>query len=122
MFPQGGPGIALVLLRLSVAGMFLLRFLGRTVPMVPSWVLFVAMLLASFLSLGAFTPIVCVLICFVDFFYCMQASGGEALWLGSAVFNALALALLGPGAYSVDAWLYGRRVVVVPPPKQQKGH
>jgi hypothetical protein len=29
--------------------------------------------------------------------------------------DALALALLGPGAYSLDSRRYGRRVVVLPP-------
>jgi hypothetical protein len=33
-----------------------------------------------------------------------------------AILDALALALLGPGAYSVDAYRFGRRIVV-PPPK-----
>jgi hypothetical protein len=31
------------------------------------------------------------------------------------VLDAVALALLGPGAYSLDAWLFGRRVTVLPP-------
>jgi hypothetical protein len=30
--------------------------------------------------------------------------------------DALALALLGPGAYSVDSRRFGRRLVVLPPP------
>jgi hypothetical protein len=34
-------------------------------------------------------------------------------------FNAAALALLGPGAYSVDARLFGRRVTVVHPRKDK---
>ena len=29
--------------------------------------------------------------------------------------DALALALLGPGAYSIDAYRFGRRLVVLPP-------
>ena len=45
------------------------------------------------------------------------AAGGD---LGAAVtvlvfaLNALALALLGPGAYSLDARRFGRRLVVLP--------
>jgi hypothetical protein len=30
--------------------------------------------------------------------------------------DALALALLGPGAYSLDSRRFGRRLVVLPPP------
>jgi hypothetical protein len=29
--------------------------------------------------------------------------------------DALALALVGPGAYSVDSYLFGRRLIVLPP-------
>jgi hypothetical protein len=32
-----------------------------------------------------------------------------------AILNALALALIGPGAYSIDARRFGRRIVVLPP-------
>jgi hypothetical protein len=28
--------------------------------------------------------------------------------------DALALAMLGPGAHSIDAWLFGRREIVIP--------
>ncbi len=33
-------------------------------------------------------------------------------------FTAIALALLGPGAYSFDSYRFGRRVVEVPVPRQ----
>jgi len=29
--------------------------------------------------------------------------------------NAIALALLGPGAHSIDAYLFGRREIIIPP-------
>jgi hypothetical protein len=32
-----------------------------------------------------------------------------------AIANAIALALLGPGAYSLDSKLFGRRVMIVRP-------
>lgn len=39
-----------------------------------------------------------------------------AHWQGSwfVAADALALAMLGPGAASIDAWLFGRREIVIP--------
>jgi hypothetical protein len=37
------------------------------------------------------------------------------------ILDAAALALLGPGAYSLDARLFGRRVTVVTPRKGKTG-
>jgi uncharacterized membrane protein YphA (DoxX/SURF4 family) len=33
---------------------------------------------------------------------------------GFVAANGLALAMLGPGALSIDAWLFGRREIVIP--------
>jgi hypothetical protein len=42
--------------------------------------------------------------------------GFTSLFLASIVLvDALVLALLGPGAYSLDSYLFGRRMVVLPP-------
>jgi uncharacterized membrane protein YphA (DoxX/SURF4 family) len=30
------------------------------------------------------------------------------------IVDAVALALLGPGAHSIDAWLFGRREIIIP--------
>ena len=32
---------------------------------------------------------------------------------------ALALAALGPGAFSLDAWMFGRREITIPPSSEQ---
>jgi len=39
-----------------------------------------------------------------------------ANWQGAGLVaaDALALAMLGPGAHSIDAWLFGRREIVIP--------
>jgi UPF0716 family protein affecting phage T7 exclusion len=46
---------------------------------------------------------------------------GSAHWIGALVVLALllscAVAMLGPGAYSLDAKMFGRRVVLLPPPR-----
>jgi hypothetical protein len=113
MFPQGGPGIALLLLRVSVAGITVFRLWTHYGALGPYWVLLGVVVLALALCVGVLTPIVSVLICLVAVLSIVQGHS-DVLVDVSTILNGLALALLGPGAYAVDAWLYGRRVVVVP--------
>jgi uncharacterized membrane protein YphA (DoxX/SURF4 family) len=40
------------------------------------------------------------------------AAPWEGAWF--VALDALALAMLGPGAHSIDAWLFGRREIVIP--------
>ena len=42
----------------------------------------------------------------------VQLDGAAALLVA---VNAIALALLGPGAHSIDAHLFGRREIIIPP-------
>ena len=113
MFPQGGPGIALLLLRVSVAGISVFRLWTHYRAWAAHWVLVGLVVLALALCVGVWTPILSVLICLVAVFSIVQGHGDVLLDV-STILNAAALGLLGPGAYSADAWLYGRRVVVVP--------
>jgi hypothetical protein len=45
----------------------------------------------------------------------MSLGAGNEEALCMATLSALALVMLGPGAYSIDARRFGRRVVVLPP-------
>lgn len=117
MFPQGGPGIALLLLRFSVTGVFLFRFWAHLASTVPQWIFFVVCLFSLSLCVGLFTPLLAVLVCLIGIYSLIHTGVGTALINLCATLDAGALALLGPGAYSVDALLYGRRVVVVPASK-----
>ena len=120
MFPQGGPGLALLLLRISVATIFLVSSItaANQSGMSSMYLLSAGIsLIALSLSIGFLTPYLSAI---------AVASAVANLLVGFhsgnliALFHicaAAALALLGPGAYSVDARLFGRRVTVLPPRK-----
>ena len=118
MFPPAAPGIGLLVLRISVAAAFVLIAATRT-GMSSIHPLFVgALLIGLCLAIGFLTPYLSLVVCVYALANLFGASAHlDVLFVASLLLNSAALALLGPGAYSVDARLFGRRVVVVPPPK-----
>ena len=115
MFPHGGPGVALLLLRFSVGAMLFHAALcpgWRPGPLLYT-VVGVAASLSLSLIIGFLTPLLSSLACLMATACLLCDPRVEGAWLAPAILAAPALALLGPGAYSLDARLYGRRVTVV---------
>jgi hypothetical protein len=116
MFPRGGPGFALMLLRISVAASLLLRLAGRTDLSSFHWLFAGTVLVSIALAIGICTPVASSIVC-------VYAIAGLLIglrfdWLMvSLALNSAALALLGPGAYSLDARWFGLKVVVISPRK-----
>jgi hypothetical protein len=109
MFPSGPAGVALLMLRLSVASlvvaMICLNFL-------PQWLSICAAIVAVALLVGLFARFAAALCATLVMLFFLEHHGREidvVIVLHAA--SALAVALLGPGAYSVDAYLFGRRVI-----------
>ena len=117
MFPRGGPGFALLLLRVSVALTFLVETLTRTDG---TWFYMLSAgsaLISAFLTIGFLTPFVSIVVC-ASAAALLMGHSNDILILVSLALNCAALAFLGPGTYSLDSRLFGRRVVVLPPRKR----
>ena len=120
MFPQGGPGVGLLLLRIAAAGMFAMHLTHRFEfsSSALHWFVTSAIILVSLgLLLGLWTPILTIIACAAAVINLLLTDQPvnivHILW----ILSPAALFFLGPGAYSVDARLYGRQVTVVPPRK-----
>jgi putative oxidoreductase len=108
-FPQGLPGIALLIVRLSLAVALSLR-MQESWPQVPIWLLVGYCVAAFSLLFGLFTTGAAFLAALVYGLAWMSLHGP----LGSLVefaLDSVALALIGPGAYSIDSVRFGHRAV-----------
>jgi hypothetical protein len=107
VFPTGSAGIALFLMRLAVASALtaIIPSLEADILMVPTIVL-AATLLAGF-CVRAAAGIATV----IGFAVCARLGG--PLGVSAAIHGlcAAALSILGAGGYSIDARLFGRRVI-----------
>jgi putative oxidoreductase len=113
MFPPGFPGMALLALRVSVGLALLIDAFdhGQTLS---AWLQGAGALLSVALFAGYLTPIVALIaLVFHALFWTLYGADG-ALLAGIVALDALALAALGPGAYSFDSYRFGRRVVLPP--------
>jgi len=90
------------------------------------WILAaVAIVCAIFLVIGLFTPIVSLLAAMgvgaIAFSLLRAPSGNlfrDNMMTLSVVLTSLATVLLGPGAFSLDARLFGRREIIIPQPSK----
>lgn len=115
MFPRGWPGVALLLLRISVLSALLFQDYNHWQHL-SVWLQSVAVLLSVALSAGYQTPVIAVLDILFHGLIWIRLGVGNVAEVTIVSLDAIALALLGPGAYSIDAYRFGRRVLVLPPP------
>jgi uncharacterized membrane protein YphA (DoxX/SURF4 family) len=119
MFPQGGPGIGLLLLRIAAAGMFALNFTQFNTSSNALHLIAISLIVLVCLSLllGFLTPFLAVVTCvaaLLNLFFTDQGMNAPYIL---RILTSAALFFLGPGAYSIDARLFGLRVAVVAPRK-----
>lgn len=70
-------------------------------------------LVAAALVIGILTPVMSALVFLLSCVVLFQSDPADVSFSVLSALNAIVLFLLGPGAYSLDARLYGRRVVVL---------
>ena len=114
-FAPGAPGIGLLVLRLA-AGVTLIcqevtALLGG--PPFAGAVFAALVIFAGVLLLaGLWTPIAGALVALAAIFEAISHPAARAQFAAIAIM-ATALALVGPGAWSVDAWLYGWKEIKI---------
>jgi uncharacterized membrane protein YphA (DoxX/SURF4 family) len=108
-FADGLPGAGLLLMRLVVGIGLVVRgtsVLSDIPPIESAWPHVLAAGAGVLLVAGLWTPIVAVLVAVIELWVAL--SHPNELWPGILMGTlGAALALLGPGAYSVDARLFG---------------
>lgn len=114
MFPPGWPGIGLLLLRFSVAIALLAEACAGRQGL-PGWAHGATGLIAISLFTGYLTPIAAALGLLLHFLIWARLGNSNTALAVVVSLEMAALALLGPGGYSVDAYRFGRRIVVLPP-------
>jgi hypothetical protein len=113
MFPTGRPGYALLLMRAALGLMVLAGVIAPLASREASpFVLLLAWVAVISLAVGVLTPVTSLLCVVLELFVWRSAGGDLEVVHVCSVITALALALLGPGGYSVDARLFGRRQVI----------
>lgn len=121
-YPDGAPGLALLLLRLSHAlGAF--PSLARLWPAPDHWALVAipAAILALSLTAGIGTRVAALLLACASAAAFPDAPRETACLLLSSAGGSAALALLGPGAYSIEARRFGRQVIRLEPRSPDRG-
>jgi putative oxidoreductase len=114
-FPEGWPGTGLVLLR-GVMAIPLVQ--GTTGPFALAFPLSLSLQLltaacSALLIVGLWTPIAGVFMALSELTLLVFTFSGASMHIALAALAA-ALAMLGPGAWSVDAHLFGRKRIQIP--------
>jgi uncharacterized membrane protein YphA (DoxX/SURF4 family) len=120
MFPTGSAGAALVVLRSVVAITVFVdastRWSLGPAPIVIGFVAAVGLCLL----IGFLTPFCAAIACLMELALLVLPGGSNGLQLCMSALTAGAAAVLGPGAYSVDARIFGRKLITIPPGRKER--
>ena len=115
-FPEGWPGTGLIFLR-AVAGILAVQhgIAGLLTAPQPALVILqmVAASAAALLLVGFWTPVAGGLMAVAELCLAFSHASDPSIHILLSALGA-ALAMLGPGAWSVDARLFGRKRIQIP--------
>ena len=112
-FADGWPGAGLLLLRLLAGsgllhgGIVSVRYASDTAQMVPP---VLAAIFGVMLVLGLFTPFAGIMAATAEVWIAFSHPGYRWTQIGFAAL-CLSLVMIGPGAWSIDARLFGRKQI-----------
>jgi hypothetical protein len=112
MFPTGRPGVALLLLRFGLSALLLGGILESLAKPGMPWLMLLQWAIVVALWLGVLTPVVTLPFIVIEVGSLLGAGTPLQAMHTCVIFNGVALALLGPGAYSIDARLFGRQRII----------
>ena len=117
-FPGGWPGLGLLLLRALVGVTLIaqiLSYVGSTKLSALSLVVTaLVLIIASCLLVGFMTPIAAIVVGLGAMALAVLSLFETNKTLLNVVVLTIAIALLGPGAFSIDARMFGRREILIP--------
>jgi putative oxidoreductase len=108
-FPNGWPGCGLLVLRVTCAASLVITgtaTLGAWPIEAATWLRFASGITAMLIFGGLWTPLGASLLAV---FHVVLAVEGDALLHLVSALNGMSLVMIGPGAWSIDARLYGRK-------------
>jgi hypothetical protein len=111
MFPGGTAGLALIALRVCVLSSLWMTVAPSGAFSFTWWHVALSLVCLS-LAVGAFTPFVCTVSFILELWVIWYRTPAADQIFISALLTVV-LGCLGPGAFSIDARLFGRRRIIV---------
>ena len=109
--PAGTAGVALLLLRISTGLTPLATYLHVGTTPANRWLPIALIAAGALLGLGVGTRVIALVAAIAAVIAGLCMGGSRAALVTLEGLSLVAVALLGAGAYSIDARLYGRRVI-----------
>lgn len=114
MFPTGSVGVALLILRTAVAAAIIVNAVAYSSLGISPWIIAGMVLCVVFLCLGVLTPYASAIVAIIQI-WCFRRAGNDPFQFLTAIVGSGIVSVLGPGAYSIDSRIFGRKLLELPP-------